>query len=275
MEIYNSETYNSYLLQPFFQHAHHSYKFNHKLAHRFGLWEYNNELIGITCYEMDLGECFIIAKNGYTHLLPEMVKYAEKNLSQEKNGKKTLTIWINNKEIEKKEIAEKMGYKITHSDPITVFSYEKDFPKRTLPVGFSIMSLEDENDLLKINDCLWYGFDKGPDPYPGNDAFDRRMQMQSDPGFRKDLTTVVKAPNGDYACYAGMRIEKQNKYAYLEPLATVPEYRRMGLSTVALMEGMKKTKELGMKYCFGGTHRFYYSLGFETAGYIEFWAKEW
>jgi hypothetical protein len=31
----------------------------------------------------------------------------------------------------------------------------------------------------------------------------------------------------------------KNEYAYLEPLAAVPEYRRMGLGTAALPEGMK------------------------------------
>ena len=78
------------------------------------------------------------------------------------------------------------------------------------------------------------------------------MLAQSGPNFRPDLTTVIKAPNGDYACFAGMWLDKKNEYAYLEPLAAVPEYRRMGLATVALTEGMKKTKALGAKYCFGG-----------------------
>ena len=273
--MYNTETYNSYLLQPFFEHAHHSYKFNHKLAHRFGIWEENNELIGFTCFEMNLGECFIILKAEHDHILIEIINYAEKNLSEEKNGKRALTIWLNDKETKKKRLLEQMGYKITHSDPITIFSYEREFPNRKLPDGFKIISLEEENDLQKINDCLWYGFDNGPNPYPNNDAIDRRMQMQSDLNFRKDLTTVIKAPNGEYACYAGMRIEEDNKYAYLEPLATVPKYRRMGLSTIALGEGIRKTKNLGMKYCFGGCMDFYYSIGFEKVGYIEFWKKEW
>lgn len=30
------------------------------------------------------------------------------------------------------------------------------------------------------------------------------MLMQSSPNFRKDLTTVIKASNGDYACYGGV-----------------------------------------------------------------------
>ena len=69
------------------------------------------------------------------------------------------------------------------------------------------------------------------------------MLMQSGPNFRRDLTTVIKTPNGEYACYAGMWIDEKNMYAYLEPLATVTEYPRLGLATIALTVGMKKTKE--------------------------------
>ena len=43
-----------------------------------------------------------------------------------------------------------------------------------------------------------------------------------------------------------MWFDEQNKYAYLEPLATVPEHRRKGLATIALTEAMRKTKEPGL-----------------------------
>ena len=206
-----------------------------------------------------------------------MIKYSEENLFEKTNGKYNLSIWITDKESEKKSIIEKMGYKKIHSEPITIFMYDKPFPERTLPKGFSIISLEDENDFDKIDDCLWYGFDHGHGPAisTGLEKKDDRMQMQSGPHFRKDLTTVIKSPDGKYACFAGMWIDEQNKYAYLEPLATVPEYRRMGLATIALVEGMKKTKALGSEYCFGGTGEFYHDIGFKIIANRGLWKKEW
>jgi predicted N-acetyltransferase YhbS len=251
--------------------------FNHKLTHRFGLWEENNNLVGISCYEMNIGECFINIKKGYDSLLPEIIKYSEENLSEKREGKNNLSIWITDKEIMKRNVLKKNGYQKVHSEPITIFPYDKAFPEKTLPKGFSAISLEDENDFLKINNCLWHGFNHGPEPDPGNDdeKIDSRMIMQSGPNFRKDLTTVVKAPNGEYACFAGMWIDEKNKYAYLEPLATVPEYRRMGLATIALAESMKKTKALGAKYCFGGVPEFYKAIGFKIIANREMWKKEW
>ena len=273
-DVFNMETLNGYLLPQYFEYAHTHPLFNFKSAHRFGLWEAENELIGIACYDMYPGECFISVKNSFNSLLPEMIYYSEKYLSENNNGKTTLAVSIINKEIEKKELLEKSGYTKVHSTPVNIFSYDNPFPCKILPEGFSAISLEDENDFKKINDCLWYGFDHGPEPDPDNDI-DSRILAQSGPNFRKDLTTIIKSPNGEYACFAGMWLDKQNNYAYLEPLATVPKYRRMGLATAALVEGMKKTKELGAKYCFGGTGDFYKSIGFKAIANRELWKKEW
>lgn len=199
-----------------------------------------------------------------------MLEYAEKELVAISDGKSILSVWITDKEKVKSLLLQKKGYKKVHIEPVTIFSYNKDFVEVDLPQGYSLFSLEEENDIKKIHACLWKGFNHGPNP---DDNYDGRMLMQSGPNFRKDLTTVIKAPNGDYACYAGMWFDNQNKYAYLEPLATVPEHRRKGLATIALTEAMKKTKELGAKYCFGGVSEFYKSIGFETICLREKWEK--
>ena len=273
-DVFNIETLNGYLLPQYFEYAHTHPLFNFKLAHRFGLWKNENELVGIACYDMYPGECFISAGNGFNSLLPEMISYSEEYLSEKDNGKTSLAISIIDKETEKKELLAKSGYKRVHSEPVIVFSYENPFPNQSLPEGFSVISLEDENDFNKINDCLWYGFDHGPEPDPDNDI-DGRMLAQSGPNFRKDLTTIIKAPNGEYACFAGMWFDRQNNYAYLEPLATVPKYRRMGLAKAAVVEGMKKTKKLGATFCFGGTGEFYHSIGFKEIANRELWKREW
>lgn len=66
-----------------------------------------------------------------------------------------------------------------------------------------------------------------------------------------------------------------NDYAYLEPLATDPKYRRMGLATIALTEAMKKTQKYGVTYCFGGNREFYQCIGFEVVCHREKWNKVW
>jgi len=271
-EIYSLDTLNSYLLPQFFEYAHTHPAFNHKLTHRFGLWEDGGKLTGVACYEMDVGESFLVTDREHTFLLSEMLAYAEKELSAINNNKRTLSVWVTDKETDKIELLARKGYSKVHTEPVRIFSYDKPFLDVKLPEGYTIISLEDENDYKKIHECLWKGFNHGDNP---DDDIDCRIQMQSGPNFRKDLTTVIKAPNGDYVCFAGMWLDEQNNYAYLEPLATVPEHRRMGLATIALTVGMKKTKALGAKYCFGGVPEFYTTIGFETICHREMWRKEW
>lgn len=271
-EIYSLDTLNSYLLPQFFEYAHTHPFFNHKLTHRFGLWEEGGKLVGVACYEMDIGESFLVTDREHTFLLPEMLEFAEKELSAVNNNKRTLCVWVTDKETDKIELLSRNGYTKVHAEPVRIFSYDKPFRDVKLPDDYTIISLEDENDYKKIHDCLWKGFDHGDNP---DDDIDCRIHMQSGPNFRKDLTTVIKAPNDDYACFAGMWLDEKNKYAYLEPLATVPEHRRMGLATIALTESMKKTKALGATYCFGGVPEFYTAIGFETICHREMWRKEW
>ena len=272
-DIYSLDTLNSYLLPQFFEYAHTHPFFNHKLTHRFGLWEDDNgKLVGIACYEMDMGESFLVTDREHAFLLPEMLAYAEEELSVKNNSKHTLSVWVTDKETDKIELLLQNGYRKVHTEPVRIFPYSKPFMDLKLPEGYSIISLEEENDYRKIHECLWKGFNNGDNP---DDDIDCRILMQSGPNFRKDLTTVIKAPNGDYACFAGIWFDERNKYAYLEPLATAPEYRRMGLATIALTAGMKKTKALGATYCFGGVPEFYTAIGFDTICCREMWRKEW
>ena len=258
--------------QPFWEYAHTHPCFNHKLTHRFGLWEDDGKLVAIAFYEMDIGEVLIYAADGYEFLYENMLNYAEKELSIKDNDVISIGIFTSDKQTILRDLLISRGYKSTYKDAVNIFPYEKGFKNYELPEGFSIISLEDENDFYKINSCLWKGFNHGDEP---DDDIDGRMQMQSGPNFRKDLTTVIKAPNGEYACFAGMWIDGKNGYAYLEPLATVPYYRKLGLASIALTVAMKKTIPFGAKYCIGGSIKFYTEFGFETIGYKEKWLKQW
>ena len=270
-ETYDPVTLNSYLLPQFWEYAHtHSY-FNHKLTHRFGLWEDDGVLVGIVCYEMDLGDCHMHVRPGYEALLPKLLAWAEKELCEVKFGRHRLQFWITDREPEKRALLMAKGYTLKSTDPIKIFDYKNAFSERTLPEGFSLIDGTNV-DYHKLHACYWKGFNHGPRP---DGDIDGAMQMYSGPRADKSLTTIAVAPDGEYACALGMWVDERNRYAYLEPLATVPEYRRMGLATIALTEAMKKTKALGAQYCFGGAPDFYTAIGFETICNRELWKKEW
>ncbi|HPE90172.1 MAG TPA: GNAT family N-acetyltransferase [Spirochaetales bacterium] len=258
--------------QSFWEYAHTHPAFNHSLAHRFGVWEEDGDIVGVASYELDLGEAFFACERGYEHLKPEMLDYAERELSAVEDGSRHLDVCAYDYEHDLKKALADKGYKRQYSVDVKVYDYSSGFAERTLPDDFSVISLEDENDPMKIHNVLWKGFDHGPEP---DGDYDCRLQMQTGPSFSKELTTIIKAPDGEYACFAGMWMDGVNDYAYLEPLATAPEYRGMGLAAYALQAAMKKTQKLGATYCIGGSDEFYTRLGFRIVCATEHWKKTW
>lgn len=257
--------------QSFWEYAHTHPAFNHKLTHRFGVWEEKNEIIGVAAYEMDLGEAFFSCKIGMEELKIAMIDYAESELSIKRNGKIELEIHSYNYEKKLNEAVVCRNYQLKCTEDVKVYKFDKGINEVYLPEGFSAISLEDENDIQKIHSVLWKGFDHGN--YP-DDNIDCRWQMQSGPSFSKELTTVIKAPNGDYACFAGMWMDGINDYAYLEPLATDPKYRKMGLASAALNKSMKKANQRGASYCIGGSGAFYTAIGFQKTCEKQVWTKK-
>jgi len=275
-DIYSIGNMNSYLLPQFFEYAQsHSY-FNAKYTHCNMLWEDDGELIAIACYEMDIGECCLAVRDGFDYLLPEMIDHAESELYASDNGKRKLTFWVMNNETVKQELLAERGYNKVYSEPIKIFCYENPFREVMLPDGFTLMDDLTDADPVKIYKCCWQGFDHGEIPadyLDHRDNWEGNIHVGTSPNYRADLGTIIVAPDGEYACLAGMWIDETNKYAYLEPLCTIPQYRRMGLATIALTNSMKKTKTLGAEYCFGGGMDFYTAIGFEIIAYRETWEK--
>lgn len=100
--------------------------------------------------------------------------------------------------------------------------------------------------------------------------------MQSAPNYRKDLNIVVEAPDGSFVSYCGMWREPVHSLAYVEPVATDPAYRRMGLGRAAVMEGIRRGGESGARTaCVGSVKPFYLALGFRPAYGSSVWRREW
>lgn len=56
---------------------------------------------------------------------------------------------------------------------------------------------------------------------------------------------------------------QNSEYAYVEPVFTLPEYRKMGLGKATVLEGVKRCGKRGAKYAIDlSTQQFYYSIGF-------------
>lgn len=271
-DTYDKETLNSYLLPQYFEYAHHLQWFDFLRSHRCGIWEDGDSIVAIACYEMQMGDVHLHTQKGYEFLLSDTLLWAEKEVSIAQDGSRVLQVWITDKEPHKRELLKSCGYTLVHTELVKVFDYNNPFADRKLPEGFSLIDGTNV-DIQKLSDCWWAGFDHTEPPLPENN--EGNMKLTNAPRFDSSLMTIAVAPNGEYACALGMWYDETNKYAYLEPLATAPQYRRLGLATICLTEAMKKTKALGAEYCFGGGREFYTSVGFDHIYNRELWKKVW
>ena len=93
------------------------------------------------------------------------------------------------------------------------------------------------------------------------------------PHMQKENSIGIENTKGEYVCYAGMWWTPENHLAYMEPLCTIPKYRKKGLAAAALSEHYRRLKPLGATHMTGGDHTFYEKIGFKPLVHWTFWEK--
>jgi GNAT superfamily N-acetyltransferase len=245
---------------------------------KIGVWEDKGEIVAVVHYESILGEAFFEFHPAYHHLRDEMLAHAERHLTgiSKKDGRKYLHAYINDNDPESQALMQSRGYEKDpeRTRPMYQFVIPEPFPGITLPDGFRLTSLAEDCDWVKVHRVLWRGFDHGDDVPMNEEELESRRKMFDTPKARRDLKIAVAAPNGDIAAFCGMFYEPNGKFAYVEPVATDPVYRRMGLGKAAVLEGIRRCGELGATVAYVGSDQdFYKALGFRYVYNSECWVK--
>ena len=243
---------------------------------RIGIWEDSDSIVGVTNFEHRPGITYFQVHPEYGHIKPEMLAYAEKNLvSTKEDGSKYIGAYINDFDTEFETVTKEQGFRklSEHSECMSEFRITNPFPKIVVPDGFRILSLADRDDLYLTNRLIYRGFDHPGEP-PETGPEERRL-MQSAPNFNMHLNIIMQTDNGDYCSYAGLWYEPELRIAYVEPVCTDPDYRRRGLGTAVVLEGIRRCAELGAIVSFVGSEiPFYLSIGFKKLYTINFWVKD-
>jgi len=131
----------------------------------------------------------------------------------------------------------------------------------------------DRDDLYLTNRLIYRGFNHPGEP-PESGPEEHRL-MQSAPNFNKNLNIIVRTTNGDYCSYAGIWYEPEIRIAYVEPVCTDPDYRRLGLATAAVLESIRRCGDFGATVAFVGSEKpFYLAMGFKKIYNIDRWELE-
>lgn len=243
---------------------------------RFGLLEDDGELVGLVHFEHHPAFNYLQIRPGYEGRASCLFDWADVHLGAESIpfGRKVLGVYVDERDTHLEELAAGCGFveQDRFAEAHSSFRIDRPIPEPSLPAGFQIQSLDDDNDLHKINRVLWRGFNhEGPPP---DEEIPGRELAQRAPNFRKDLTITVRAPNGDYAAFVGIWVVAESRVAYVEPVATDPSYRRMGLARAAVLEGVRRAGVEGADVAWvGSDQQFYLSMGFKIEARSRLWVK--
>ncbi len=245
-----------------------------------GVWENGaGEIAGVVNIEhpatwhLEFGQVFLQRHPKYEFLLEEMLDYAEENLANEE--KNQIVIFVYDYDRTFQELLRQRGYQKDAEHPWhdSEFVIEGELPEQTLPTGYAIRSMADENDVERRRKIFGLGFNH-PDPKEWPTAF-AYEELQRAPDYRKELDLYVAEPDGEYAACCIAWYDGLNRMGILEPVATHPDFRCRGFGRAVVMEGVRRVAALGAETVqVGSGQAFYEAIGFKKKFLGYCWIKE-
>jgi GNAT superfamily N-acetyltransferase len=243
---------------------------------KIGIWEDDGQIVGVATFDCQLGKTFCLTLPEYALFKKELLTYAEDNLS--KDGK--FGVVISDNDLKFQDIAASLGfYASPEKESDAIFYLDKTPTQYNLPDGFHITTMKETYDPYQYLRVLWKGFNH---ELNGEGEFQYSKEKEQSvneemirPNVDLNLKVAVVAPDGNFASYCGMWYDPRAGYAVIEPVATDPDYRKMGLGRAAVLEGIRRVGELGAKTAIvGSSQQFYYSIGLRPFRTSSVWRKK-
>lgn len=226
---------------------------------RIAVWEDNGKIVALATYESLLGDAYLFAAKGYDPLFTEMLAHARDSLAGE-NG---IRINIDDNHHALQRAAQAMGFTATPEQENTAMLDITKHLRYRLPEGYRFVSMADDWDFCRYHEVMHRGFDHEGPPPRSEENIRVCREMLSSPTILPDIVLSVADPDGRYVSHCGMWYRKGDSYALVEPVATDPAYRMMGLGRAAVLEAARRCGEMGAKTALvGSTQQFYYNIGF-------------
>ena len=240
-------------------------EFDEEACESIGIWCAGDRIVAASVYDMYFGEAFCGTLPGYEYLYIETVGYAQECLADDSG----LGIAIWDKDETKIKTAQSMGMNYsTQGENIMGIELDNDFSFE-LPEGMSICSFDPSSDDVDYEWLMWQGFDHGSDraEYEANG-----QKSKPRPHLNTDLCIAVKNVAGEIVAHACIWYNPETDFAYVEPVFTLPEYRKMGLAKAAVYEGLNRARKLGAAHAYViSDQEFYAKLGFVNEKHYTFW----
>lgn len=269
---------------PFFEYAITSSWMDKAYQHLNRLWFDGEKVVAFVFNEAPVTDVYFCLRPGYEELANELVDYAEEVMPNF-NHMRQFVVFETQRALTK-VLAERKYQMVYESLELIIDFSEKEL-NYNLPAGFHFVNPL-KADPEKLARCCWKGFnheDKGPfekwlEKDPGTDWNPVKQYngvlgelVAPPPHSTNEYNVIIANENEDYVCYSGMWWVPENNLAYMEPLCTIPEYRKRGLAAAALSKHYHCLKTLGAKYMTGGSNEFYKRIGYSEGTKWQIWKK--
>ena len=237
---------------------------------QIGLWEDSGKLVAVVTYSDKLGDAYLIVDEAYPYLKAQMVKYAKKELQ----NNRSINLFLYDGDVEFQRIARDEGFRPTQRTDINTISVLdiNSLQSYSLPEGYSFLSMAESWNWYQNHRVMRRSFGNETRPAYDEITIQQRMKMLSSPMINPDLVLAVIAPDGNYVSHCVLWHQKDDYYCYVEPVATDPDYRKLGLGKAVVLEAARRCGELGaMQAVVCSGQQFYYNIGFYPIQTVSKW----
>jgi GNAT superfamily N-acetyltransferase len=211
-----------------------------------------------------------------------MLDIAEMKLPNHKEGDKhDLIAWVNENDIELKDILARRGY--TRSKYSAEYMRRRVFTKPLLDSvsssRYTVRALGDESELPARSWLSWKAFHPN-EPDEKYQGWEWYRNVQRIPLYNRDLDLVAVASDGELAAFCTVWVDDVTHTAVFEPVGTHPNHQKRGLGKAVMREGLRRAHQLGatlttVSSYSAGAHALYESMGFTEFDLLEPWIREW
>ena len=271
VEIYDREKGGG-VAAPFYEYAVQSTWMDKTYQYLNRLWFDGETVVGFVFNESPVTDIYFKVRPGYEFLASEMVDYATAHMPD--FGGKQQFMLFNGQEFLMEE-AGKRGFRLLYDYEDRNFDFVNELDY-ALPDGFHFVNPANA-DPIKLARCCWYGFEhykrgkfeNWEKPVLSEEWTQHKQYigceaaiLSPSPHATPQFDIIIADEEGEYACFSGMWWVPENKLAYMEPLCTIPKYRKRGLACAALSRHYHRMKALGATHMTGGGDPFYEKIGY-------------
>ena len=242
-----------------------------------GIWvDENNSIKAVVNSEGENeGEAFFqLRDEEYSpEIISGFIDHAEEKLKARSGSSELVNIRVNSSANKIKSMLMNRGYSLLDWKESTSSMLLTRKLEINLPNDFMIVdaaSFTDYQKWLAHSRAFGYCID---DKAENENAF---TSLKRAPDYNASLDLAVMNKKREVAAFAAVWYDEKNQIGILEPVGTIPQYRKTGLAKAVVYEGMNRILELGAKKIYVGSgQQFYKSMGFTVEYEKDIWQRKW